>query len=191
MAECRNKNLGLARPSFVNVALTKQVPPPPVLSTDIEHAVKRAGRETVHVIYHIPPALPFISTLALPSSPFIPALRLPLHLFLFPIPWRWTPSWWTCSILLFSCGPVRSFSRRRPRPTLTRFHRFDIRVRSGGRVRGYILQANRRYERHVRCGRIRCSRGIYAGVAEWLYLVTCFLSAIPFVLWYDSPVCLI
>ena len=36
-----------------------------------------------------------------------------------------------------------------------------------------------------------CSRGIHAAVPELLYLVTCVLSTIPFIFWYDFPVSLV
>jgi len=39
------------------------------------------------------------------------------------------------------------------------------------------------------CDRKGYSRGIYAGIPELLYLVTCVLSTILFVLWYEFPVC--
>ena len=40
----------------------------------------------------------------------------------------------------------------------------------------------------MRLGLEGCSRGIDADIPELLYLVTCVLSAIPFVLWY-GPLC--
>jgi hypothetical protein len=79
--------------------------------------------------------------------------------------------------------------QRSTRIMLTCFERLHIRFPSSGDLRHCVFGADWRYLRTA-CTVVTggCLHGIYAGIPELLYLVTCALSAIPFVLWYDSTV---